>query len=57
MSSIDNAHNNLLYQLKFHGLIEEKIFGVHTRIFDSDEDPSVIRFGGYNEELFKEGHS
>ena len=25
-------------------------------MYNSTEDPSQIRFGGYNEELFKEGH-
>jgi len=32
------------------------MFGVHTHLYNSTEDPSEIRFGGYNEELFKEGH-
>lgn len=39
------------------GMISEPVFGVHTHMFNSTEDPSQIRFGGYNEELFKEGHS
>ena len=37
-------------------MIADKIFGVHTHLYNSTEDPSEMRFGGYNEELFKEGH-
>jgi hypothetical protein len=38
-------------------MIKDRIFGVHTHMWNSTEEPSEIRFGGYNEELFKEGHS
>ena len=37
-------------------MIEKMQLGVHTRMRNSEEDPSSMRFGGYNEELFKEGH-
>ena len=37
-------------------MIKKKQFGVHTHMWNSTEDPSVIRFGDYNEELFKKGH-
>lgn len=30
--------------------------GVHTHMYNSTEEPSQIRFGGYNEELFAKGH-
>ena len=39
-----------------HHLLTKKQFGVHTHLWNSTEDPSQIRFGGYNEELFKAGH-
>lgn len=38
------------------GMIEDKVFGVHTHMYNSTEDPSVIRFGGINEDMFLEGH-
>ena len=47
---------NFLQQMHDRGMIAEKTFGVHTRLYNSTEDPSQIRFGGYNKELFKEGH-
>lgn len=54
---LTTQHNNVLEQMHFHGMIKKKMFGVHTHMFNSTEDPSEIRFGGYNEELFKAGHS
>ena len=53
--SLDDSHNTLLDQMKFHGMISKKQFGVHTHLFNSTEDPSQMRFGGYNQDLFKEG--
>jgi len=38
-------------------MIAKKQFGVHTHMFNSTSDPSTIRFGGYNKDQFKEGHS
>lgn len=38
-------------------MISKPIMGVHTHMFNSTEDPSHIRFGGYNEELFAQGES
>jgi hypothetical protein len=37
-------------------MISSKQFGVHTHMFNSTEDPSQIRFGGFNKDLFNEGH-
>lgn len=53
---LTTQHNNVLEQMHFHGMINKKMFGVHTHMWNSTEDPSEIRFGGYNEELFKAGH-
>ena len=47
---------NALDQIYDRGMISKKMFGVHTHLYNSTESPSEIRFGGYNEELFKEGH-
>jgi len=57
-NSIDlgDSSNNILEQMYFHGMVTKKQFGVHTHMRNSTEDPSTIRFGGYNEELFKAGH-
>ena len=37
-------------------MIEKMQLGVHTQLRNSTEDPSAMRFGGYNEDLFKAGH-
>ena len=56
-SGYDNTHEtSFLNQMHKNGMIDEKIFGIHTRMTNSTEDPTTIRFGGYNEEQFKEGH-
>ena len=39
-----------------HRMINKRVFGVHTHMFNSTEDPSQIRFGGYNSDLIKDGH-
>ena len=33
-------------------MISKPIMGVHTMMYNSDEDPSLIRFGGYDEDRF-----
>lgn len=43
-------------QIFDRGMVKKKIIGVHTHLYNSTEAPSEMRFGGYNEELFKEGH-
>ena len=48
---------NALDQIHDRGMISKKMFGVHTHLYNSTEAPSEMRFGGYNEDLFKEGHS
>ena len=56
-NGFDNAmESSLLYQMYDSGMIKSKVFGVHTHMFNSTQDPSQIRFGGFNEELFEEGH-
>ena len=56
-SGFDNAmESSLLYQMYDSGMIKSKVFGVHTHMFNSTQDPSQIRFGGFNEKLFEEGH-
>jgi len=37
-------------------MIKHKIFGVHTHMFNSTEDPTQIRFGAFNKDLFLAGH-
>jgi len=37
-------------------MIKHKIFGVHTHTFNSTEDPTQIRFGAINQDLFLDGH-
>ena len=39
-----------------HQMISKKVFGFHTHMWNSTEDPSVVRFGGYHEDLFGKGH-
>ena len=34
-------------------LIHKKMFGLYTKMKNETDDTSQIRFGGYNEELFK----
>lgn len=50
------TEDGLLDQMLKKEMIAKMQFGVHTHMFNSTEDPSQIRFGGYNEDLFKEGH-
>jgi|Transcript_29969 hypothetical protein len=52
----NNQESSLLYQIYNQGMISSKVFGVHTHMFNSTEDPSQIRFGGFNKDLFMEGH-
>jgi len=54
--SLDAVHNNILDQMHFKKMINTKVFGVHTHMYNSTEDPSQIRFGGYNEDLLREDH-
>ena len=51
----NDTDSSFLHQMYDNGMIKSKIFGVHTHMFNSTEDPSQIRFGGFNEELFKQG--
>lgn len=51
-----SSEMNLLQQIQDRGMIKHKVIGVHTQMRNSTEDPSEMRFGGYNEGLFKEGH-
>lgn len=37
-------------------MIKSKIFGVHTHMFNTTEDPTQIRFGAFNQDLFQDGH-
>jgi len=43
-----NTESNLLHQIYNHGMIKSKIFGVHTHMFNTTEDPTQIRFGAFN---------
>ena len=54
--NLTDGKNNILEQMYMHKMITKKQFGVHTHMYNSTDDPSSIRFGGYNEELFKAGH-
>ncbi len=56
MNDTKHTRNNVLEQMHFHKMINHKVFGVHTHMFNSTEDPSQIRFGGYNKDLVREGH-
>ena len=47
---------SLLDQMYDKGMIAQKLVGVHTHMFNSTEDPSVMRFGGVNTELFNSGY-
>lgn len=38
------------------GMIAKKQIGVHTHLYNSTEDPSVMRFGGIDLEKMPEGH-
>lgn len=40
--------SSLLHQIYNHGMIKSKVFGVHTHMFNSTEDPTQIRFGTFN---------
>ena len=44
---------SFLSQLKEHGLIDKKIFSVYTQMRNETANPSQIRFGSHNEDLFK----
>ena len=50
------SDTNILEQMYAQGMIDSKVFGVHTHMYNSTEDPSTIRFGGINEQMFEEGH-
>ena len=47
---------NALDQIHDRGMIGKKMLGFHTHMYNSNEAPSEMRLGGYNEELFKKGH-
>ena len=52
--SIDGSEDfNFLAQLKDHGLIDKKIFSVYSQMSNSTDNPSQIRFGAQNENLFE----
>lgn len=52
--SIDGTNDfNFLAQLKQHGLIDKKIFSVYTQMSNSTDNPSQIRFGGVNDNLWQ----
>ena len=53
---LENVHNNILEQMHHKKMINSKVFGVHTHMYNSTEDPSQIRFGGYNEKLLRDKH-
>ena len=56
IGDLADSHNNFLEQMFKHGMISKKQFGVHTHMWNSTDDPSMIRFGGYDETSFKKGH-
>ena len=51
-----NEEFSLLGWMYEHEIIKKKAFGIHTHIYNSTQDPSKIRFGGYDKTLFPEGH-
>ena len=44
-------------QLVKHNLIDERKFGIFTRMKNMTDINSQIRFGGFNEALYKDRHS
>ena len=56
IGDLADSQNNLLEQMFKHGMISKKQFGVHTHMWNSTDDPSMIRFGGYDETSFKKRH-
>ena len=46
----------MVEKLHSQGLISERLIGIHTHLYNSTEDPSVIRFGGVNENLIPHRH-
>ena len=56
MKAKSDSHNNAIEQMHFHKMMSKKVFGVHTHMYNSTEDQSQIRFGGYNQDLIREGH-
>ena len=49
----NNNEYSFLSQLKEHGLIDKKIFSVYTQMSNKTDNPSQIRFGSYNSDLFE----
>jgi hypothetical protein len=49
----NNNEYSFLSQLKEHGLIDKKIFSVYTQMNNKTDNPSQIRFGSYNTDLFE----
>ena len=43
--------------MKREGMISAPVMGIHTHMYNSTQDPSQIRFGGFNEALIPSGHS
>ena len=56
VSDEKNNGFSLLEWLYQHEVIHKKAFGIHTQLYNSKEDPSTIRLGGYDKSLFPEGH-
>lgn len=52
---LESVRNNVLDQMHHKNMIQERVFGVHTHMYNSTEDPSQMRFGGYNKDLIREG--
>lgn len=53
---LEDNHNNFLAQMYKHKMISSKVFGIHTQMWNSTEEPSEVRFGGYHQDLFGKGH-
>lgn len=57
--SSQEKRRNFVDQIYERGLIEEKVFGFHTKPYNAtyeDPRPSEVRLGGINQDLFKAGH-
>ena len=49
---------NFIDQMFEHGIIKEKTFGIHTKLYNAtalESKPSEIRIGGINHDLLNEG--
>ena len=49
---------NFIDQMHEHGVIKEKTFGIHTKLYNAtalESKPSEIRIGGINHDLLSEG--